>query len=120
MKALAVVAVAFGTMWMTLPAQAQTPRLTPEQTQRVADQLKQLSGDLNLTSSQRDQLRSVLGDQLTMTDDVRNNTSMSAADKTAKIADIRSAQHTKIANILSPDQLKKWDAAAANIRDTVK
>ena len=119
MKFIAVVAVACGGLFMASTLQAQAT-LTPAQQKRVADELKRFGGDLNLTGDQKDQLRGVLSDEVSQMDTVRNDTSLSKDDKASKIADIRKSGHSKIANILSPDQLKKWDAEAAKARDLTK
>ena len=119
MKSIVTVAVVCGAMFMSSILQAQTS-LTPAQQKKVSDELKRFGADLNLSPTQKDQMRSILGDQISQTSAVRKDSSLSQSEKAAKIAEIRNAQHVKIAGVLSPDQLQKWDVEAAKARHAAK
>lgn len=51
---------------------------------------------------------------------VRNDTSLSKADKGTKIASIRASERSKVATVLSPDQMTKWDAEMAKANAVTK
>ena len=120
MKALLILLTACSVMLTTQTVQAQATTLTSAQQKKVIDELKKLGGDLNLTSAQKDQMRSILGDEVSQMDGVRNNTGLSKAEKRAKMMDIRTAQHAKIANVLSPDQLTKWEQEVSKYKKSIE
>jgi Spy/CpxP family protein refolding chaperone len=94
--------------------------LTAEQKKQVADDLKRFFGDLNLSESQKQQLRPILTDQRGQIQAVRNDSSLSPVEKSTKIASIRAGDRSKIATVLSADQMSKWDAAVVKARAEAK
>ena len=113
-KSVIISIIASGALWMlnSSSVQAQST-LTAAQQKQVADELKRFSADLNLSNSQRDQLRPILEDQMSQTQAVRGDASLSKSDKSTKIQSIRAAERSKVAAVLSPEQMTKWDAEMA-------
>ena len=116
-----MVAILASAMWMlsSFPVKAQSS-LTAEQKKQVAGDLKRFFADLNLSESQKDQLRPILAGQRSEIQAVRNDAALSPAEKSTKIASIRAGERSKIANVLSADQMSKWDAAVVKARAEAK
>ena len=120
-KFASIAIVASSALWMltSSPVQAQSSLTAAEQKQ-VADELRRFAADLNLSQQQKDQLRPILEDQLSQTQAVRNDTTLSKSEKGAKIVSIRAAERSKVATVLSPEQMTKWDAETAKANAITK
>ena len=72
-------------------------------------QVRQWTKDLELTEQQQKQIQVLLEDQASQVAKVKEDASLSTAERSAKYAEIRNATHAKIKPLLSAAQLKKWD-----------
>ncbi len=87
------------------PAASDTtppPRLTPAQ--RQAQMIK----DLGLTGEKIDKFKAVLKEQQEKTAELRKDTSVTGADRRAKMKEITEASTAKMKDLLDKDQFEKW------------
>ena len=92
--------------------------MTPEELNNIANELKRLGGELNLSDSQKEQLRTFLTDKYEQLQEYRkNNPNISKEDIAQYIAKNRAAGREKLEKFLTPEQLKTWDAEVAKAKD---
>jgi len=92
--------------------------MTPEEISNIATELKRLGGELNLSDSQKEQLRTFLTDKYQQLQDYKKqNPNLSKEDIAQYIAKNRAAGREKIEKFLTPDQLKTWDEEVAKAKD---
>ena len=92
--------------------------MTPEELNNIANELKRLGGELNLSDNQKEQLRTFLTDKYEQLQEYRkNNPNISKDDIAQYIAKNRAAGREKIEKFLTPEQLKIWDAEVAKAKD---
>jgi hypothetical protein len=92
--------------------------MTPEELSNIADELKRLGGELNLSDSQREQLKTFLTEKYVQLQEYKKqNPNLSKEDIIQYIAKNRTAGREKIEKFLTPEQLKIWDAEVAKAKD---
>jgi len=92
--------------------------MTPEELNNIANELKRLGGELNLSDSQKEQLRTFLTDKYEQLQEYRkNNPNISKEDITQYIAKNRAAGREKLEKFLTPEQLKTCDTEVAKAKD---
>src|SRR5262252_10581145 len=92
--------------------------MTPEEVSNIAAELKRLGTELNLSDSQKDQLKSFLTEKYEQLQEYRKqNPNLSKEDVTKYIAKNREAGRQKLEKFLTPEQLKTWDAEVAKAKD---
>jgi len=92
--------------------------MTPEELSNIANELKRLGGELNLSDNQKEQLRTFLTDKYEQLQEYRkNNPHISKEDIAQYIAKNRAAGREKLEKFLTADQLKTWDAEVAKAKD---
>ena len=92
--------------------------MTPEELSNIANELKRLGGDLNLSDQQKDQLRTFLTEKYEQLQEYKkHNPNVSKEDIAQYIAKNRAAGREKIEKFLTPEQLKMWDAEIAKAKD---
>jgi periplasmic protein CpxP/Spy len=92
--------------------------MTPEEVSNIATELKRLGGELNLSDSQKDQLKNFLTEKYEQLQEYRKqNPNASKADIAKYIAQNRDAARQKLEKFLTLDQLKTWDAEVAKAKD---
>jgi hypothetical protein len=92
--------------------------MTPEELSNIADELKRLGGELNLSDSQRDQVKTFLTEKYVQLQEYKKqNPNLSKEDIIQYIAKNRTAGREKIEKFLTPEQLKIWDAEVAKAKD---
>ena len=92
--------------------------ITPEEVSNIAAELKRLGAELNLSDSQKDQLKSFLTEKYEQLQEYRKqNPSLSKEDIAKYIAKNREAGRQKLEKFLTPEQLKTWDAEVAKAKD---
>ncbi len=74
-----------------------------------ADHLARMTKQLKLTDEQQAKIKPILEEQHQKMMDLRQDTSMSRADRFAKFREVRQESMEKIKPILNPDQQKKWE-----------
>jgi Spy/CpxP family protein refolding chaperone len=67
-----------------------------------------IATQLELTDDQKTKAKPIFQDMAQQMVAVRQDTSLEAADKRAKMVEIRKDTTTKLKDILTPDQLDKW------------
>ena len=83
---------------------------------RVEAKLQQMSSELNLTDEQKTQIKPVLQDEFTQLKGVKDDSSMSPAQKKAKASEIHQSAKSQISSFLTPEQQKKL----AEMRETAR
>ena len=106
----------------TLSSRKSSPeresKMTPEELNNVAAELKRLGTELNLTDNQKEQLRTFLTDKYEQLQEYKKrNPNVSREDIAQYIAKNRAAGREKIEKFLTPEQLKIWDAEVAKAKD---
>ena len=92
--------------------------MTPEELSNIANELKRLGGELNLSDSQKDRLKTFLTEKYEQLQEYKKqNPNLSRDDIAQYIAKNRAAGREKIEKFLTPDQLKIWDAEVAKAKD---
>jgi len=92
--------------------------MTPEELNTIAAELKRLVKELNLSDSQREQLKTFLTEKYEQLQQYKKqNPNISREDIAQYIAKNRTAGREKIEKFLTPEQLKIWDAEVAKAKD---
>jgi Spy/CpxP family protein refolding chaperone len=114
-KTLMMTALMAGSLWtggMALQAQdtptTNTPSQTPPPAPRMRAGFDGMAKQLNLTDDQKTKAKPIFEDMQTQMRDLRADTTLSTAEKRAKMKDIREATTAKLKDILTPEQLAKW------------
>jgi protein CpxP len=132
---LQVAALALGIIALiALPVMAQDPAAPPPPPQGQAgpqygrggpggmrgNQVEFLTKKLNLTPDQVTQVKAIDDDARKQFMALREDTSVAAADKRAKMMDIHKASQDKIRALLTEDQKTKYDALQAEMRERME
>ena len=110
-KTLALAALVAGSLLAGTALQAQdAPKEKPPggPGMRGRPNMEQIAKDLNLTDDQKTKLKAAMEDQQAKMKALREDTSLSQEDRRAKMKEIRDAMQAKIKEILTPEQLAKW------------
>ena len=92
--------------------------MTPEDLNNIANELKRLGGELNLSDQQKEHLRTFLTEKYEQLQEYKkNNPNITKEDIVQYIAKNRAAGREKIEKFLTPEQLKIWDAEVAKAKD---
>ena len=86
----------------------------------IADELKRLGSELNLSDQQKGELKSFLTEKYEKLQEYRKQNPNVSKDDIAKyVANNRSAAREKLTKFLTPEQLTKWDAEMAKAKDFI-
>jgi Spy/CpxP family protein refolding chaperone len=100
------------------PSPERESKMTPEELNNVAAELKRLGTELNLTDNQKEQLRTFLTEKYEQLQEYKKqNPNLSRENIAQYIAKNRAAGREKIEKFLTPEQLKIWDAEVAKAKD---
>jgi predicted HTH transcriptional regulator len=92
--------------------------MTPRTTDAVATELKRFAQELNLSDSQKEQLRTHLENKHAhLQEFMQQNPNISRQDMIRKVASIRGSIRDQIVKFLTPQQLEKWDTAVAQAKE---
>jgi len=92
--------------------------LTQEQRDMVVDELKRFATDLNLSDDQKQKLHGFLSEASEKLQEYKEqNPNVSREEVIRKVADNRAMIRQRLVNFLTPEQLTKWDAAAAKAKE---
>jgi protein CpxP len=80
------------------------------------DRVEMLTKKLNLTPDQVTQVKAIDDDSRTQMRALRNDTSLSQADRRSKMMDIGKASQDKIRGVLTDEQKTKFDAMQAEMK----
>ena len=93
-------------------------RMTPDELNNIAVELKRLGSELNLSDQQKESVKTFLTEKYEKLQEYRKeNPNISKEDVAQYIAKNRSAGREKLERFLSPEQLTKWDAEIAKAKD---
>lgn len=94
--------------------------LTGEQLGEVAEELRQIATELNLSDEQKEKVKTALtGAREKILQYKQENPSATREQIVAKVAENRSAIRERVVAFLKPDQLAKWDAAITKLKDAM-
>lgn len=92
--------------------------MTPEDLNILSNELKQYASNLNLSDTQKEQLKTFLTEKYTRLQEFRQqNPNISKEDLVQRIAGIRSSGREQLVKFLTPEQLTKWDAEATKAKE---
>ena len=92
--------------------------MTPDELNTITAELKRLVKELNLSDSQREQLKTFLTEKYEQLQQYKKqNPNISREDIAQYIAKNRAAGRGKIEKFLTPEQLKIWDGEVAKAKD---
>jgi protein CpxP len=92
--------------------------ISPEVREKVANELKQLVGNLNLSDEQQEKLRGFLSEAHEKVDEYRKqNPNASKEDLVRKVAENRNEIRERLTKFLTPEQLTKWDAEVSKAKE---
>jgi len=92
--------------------------LTPELRDAVVSELKRIGSTLNLSDDQKQKVQALLTEaQEKVQEYRRQNPNASQADVLKRLADNRAGIRQRVVDILTPDQLAKWDSEVAKAKD---
>ncbi len=116
-KTLALAAILSGSLFAGSPLQAQDAATPPPAdkpaaggpVQRGRPTIDQIAKQLELTDAQKPKVQAVLEEQTKKMQELRQDTSLSQEDRRTKMKEIRDAGTAKLKEILTPEQLAKWE-----------
>jgi periplasmic protein CpxP/Spy len=92
--------------------------MTPDELNTIANELKRFGAELNLSDTQKEQLKTFLTEKYQKLQEFKQQNPNSTKDDLARnLATLRSAGREKLEKFLTPDQLTKWDAEMAEAKD---
>jgi len=92
--------------------------LTNELRDAVASELKRIGSQLNLSDDQKQKVQAFLTEASEKVQQFREqNPNASSADVVRRVAENREAIRQRVVNILTPEQLTKWDAEVAKAKE---
>ena len=92
--------------------------LTPELRTAVEGELKRIGSQLNLSDDQKQKVQAFLTEASEKVQEFREqNPNASQLDVIKKLADNRDAIRQRVVNILTPEQLTKWDSEVAKAKE---
>ncbi len=92
--------------------------LTQEQREMIAGELKKFNSELKLSPEQQDKLQNFLAESYGKIQEYKTqNPNASKEDIIKKVAAHRSQLRERLVNFLTPEQLKRWDAAVGKAKE---
>lgn len=121
---MAMIAICCGAL-CSIPVMAQDTQTAPTPQGAHArgmrgDRTAMLTKQLNLTADQQTQVKAIDDDTRSQMMAIRNDTSMSKADKRSKMMDLHKSSNDKIRAVLTDDQKTKFDAMQAKMQERMK
>ena len=92
--------------------------LKPQVRDAIANELKTFGAKLNLSDDQKKKLQGLMTDASQKLQEYKeDNPNASNSDLLKKVSDNRATIRQHLTNILTPDQLTKWDAEVAKSKE---
>jgi periplasmic protein CpxP/Spy len=92
--------------------------MTPKTTDAVANELKRLAQELNLSDSQKEQLKTHLAERhARLQEFMQQNPNISRQEMIQKVNSMRGSIREQIVKFLTPQQLEKWDTEVAKAKE---
>jgi periplasmic protein CpxP/Spy len=101
-------------------AQAETAHAKGQRQFDPQRQVQRLAKRLQLTSEQQTQLLPILSQRSEQMKAIRNDTTLSATDRRAKMRDLRHESETQIKNVLTDTQKQQYDSMVQQRRSHMK
>lgn len=86
----------------------------------VDDQLKMMTDKLGLTTDQQAKIKPILEDQRTQAQAVMKDDSLSQDDKRTKMRSLRESTNSKVSDLLTDDQKKKYTEWQQEMHDRMR
>lgn len=86
----------------------------------VDDQLKMMTDKLGLTADQQAKIKPILEDQRTQAQAVMKDDSLSQDDKRTKMHSLHESTNSKVSNLLTDDQKKKYTEWQQEMHDRMR
>jgi len=113
-KTLALAALVAGSLFAGSTLQAQDSTNTPPAGAPGMRARQDFAKELNLTDAQKPKFKEIMQGAMEKRKALREDTSLSAEDKKAKAKELREGMQAKMKEILTPEQLTKWQAMQKN------
>jgi hypothetical protein len=92
--------------------------VSPETIAAVTTELKRISQQLNLSDSQREQLKTYLaGKHAELSEYRQQHPNISGKELVQKIVSVRSSLRQQVVKFLTPEQLGKWDTEVTKAKE---
>jgi ribosomal protein L16 Arg81 hydroxylase len=92
--------------------------ISPEIREKVASELKQLVGNLNLSDEQQEKLRGFMTEAREKVEEYRKqNPNATKEDLVRRVAENRNEIRERLTKFLTSEQLTKWDAEVAKAKE---
>jgi periplasmic protein CpxP/Spy len=92
--------------------------MTPERTDAVESELRRFAQELNLSDSQKEQLRTHLrGTKTKLHESMLQNPNMSRQDIIRKVVSARASIREQVVKFLTRQQLQKWDTEMGKAKE---
>jgi predicted HTH transcriptional regulator len=92
--------------------------MTPTRTDAVATELKRFAQELNLSESQKEQLKTQLADKhAKLQEFMQQNPNVSRSEMIQRVTSMRALIREQIVKFLTPQQLEKWDTEVAKAKE---
>ena len=92
--------------------------MSPETIAAVTTELKRISQQLNLSDSQREQLKTYLaGKHAELIEYQQQHPNISGKELVQKIVSVRSSLRQQVVKFLTPEQLAKWDTDVTKAKE---
>ena len=92
--------------------------ISPEVREKVANELKQLVGNLNLSDEQQEKLRGFMTEAREKVEEYRKqNPNATKEDLVRKVAENRGEIRERLTKFLTSEQLTKWDTEVAKAKE---
>ena len=92
--------------------------ISPEIREKVASELKQLVGNLNLSDEQQEKLRGFMTEAREKVEEYRKqNPNATKEDVVRKVAENRGEIRERLTKFLTSEQLTKWDTEVAKAKE---
>jgi periplasmic protein CpxP/Spy len=92
--------------------------ISTEVREKVANELKQFAGDLNLSDEQKEKLLGFLSEAHEKVEEYRKqNPNATKEDLVRKVAENRNEIRDRLTRFLTSEQLTKWDAEVAKAKE---
>ncbi len=116
-KFLALIAlgglVAFGPLAQAETTGAKSARSNARRAGAAQNRLQNIAEQLQLTADQKEKLKPIFDDETQKLRALRQDTSLSREDRTAKLKAIQEATDAKVKPLLTTEQLEKWNKLRA-------
>lgn len=100
--------------------QAQNSQMHERHRPDPQRELQRLSKRLNLTDEQKNQILPILTDRQQQMESIHNDSSLSQADRRAKMRSVREDSDSKIRAVLNDDQKQKYDQMQQQMRERME